>query len=268
LRVYVRFVVALKQNECDILEWLSIHAPGLAPRILYKDFSKSVCTFGYIVEEFVEGKVCDTDRLDETLLTDMAVFLQKLHRVKPPPADSKDPVILPWQDLFTYTRGGLDAIRTAQMSQLLVDGERILTVHQQFMRDLPTNCISHGDSHTGNSLRRPSGDLFLLDWETSHAGHCAEDLACSITTHGYNEQQEARFLEAYGYGSSHLERKTLYLFKIRRLLSLVSYLPGLVDFLSTQRTDADATKKEQLLVGIDFYANSLKALLVKGVPEP
>ncbi|MHA7777103.1 phosphotransferase [Roseibium sp. M-1] len=100
-----------------------------------------------------------------------------------------------------------DGLRAQQMKRLGADRQagremaglatRLERFVQNPMQDAVRLVPSHGDMSPGNCLFTHDG-LWLIDWEYSAMADPAWDLAYAILEHGYQPQQERRFLNAYG----------------------------------------------------------------------
>lgn len=139
----------------------------------------------------------------EATLGDLATLLRDLHKLPVPPD-----LPLPEFDIF-----GRVSERITKSRDLLEEEREFLTQHLHQLRQdyrqlefvLPRSAV-HGDAHTSNLIRRPDGEMVLIDLERFAYGPPESDLAVTATEYligWHSDEDYAEFCRAYGFDIMH-----------------------------------------------------------------
>jgi aminoglycoside phosphotransferase (APT) family kinase protein len=84
--------------------------------------------------------------------------------------------------------------------------------------------IFPGDAYVANALQTPDGARWV-DWELSHIGCPAEDLAVLTSTMNVSTPEQAKLvLSEYGYGDSRNEKLLIWFYKLKRSAIALYYM--------------------------------------------
>ena len=130
---------------------------------------------------------------------DLAALLRDLHRFPVPPD-----LPLPEFDIF-----GRVSERIANSPDLREEERQFLTQHLDRLSEdyrelefvLPGSAV-HGDAHQSNLIRRPDGEVVLIDLERFAHGPPESDLAVTATEYligWHSDEGYAEFCRAYGF---------------------------------------------------------------------
>ncbi|GAB2947532.1 phosphotransferase enzyme family protein [Nonomuraea fastidiosa] len=133
--------------------------------------------------------------------TDAAVMLRKLHDVVKP-----TDLLLPLFDPLARVEDRLDSATTVAEEDIAFLRQRVKDLYAEYSRldfALPAGHI-HGDGHKNNLLRRPDGEVILLDFEAFAWGPREWDVCTGfgLPFRGFGwmlPEEYAQAVEAYGF---------------------------------------------------------------------
>eukprot|EP01124_Arcella_intermedia_P007593 TRINITY_DN14682_c0_g1_i1.p1 TRINITY_DN14682_c0_g1~~TRINITY_DN14682_c0_g1_i1.p1 ORF type:complete len:347 (+),score=87.35 TRINITY_DN14682_c0_g1_i1:27-1067(+) len=273
-------------NEVRVLHFLQRQAPGLAPELLYFDFSLRDHPAPFAVISFVEGEGLAPGGV-RAVLKEIAGSLRRVHQVGLPPdapgeggaaletpADlAASPSLSPTlPSLSEADRHLLDEKLTASLAPLAEKlsqthkfaslGRAILDLwgkasevsskHLARFQAAPRETLVHGDAHCGNLLKAGE-ELTWIDWEAAHRGHPYEDLASFVVVAfpPFSREEEGEFLKVYG--EEMLDELLFGLFKMRKMVRIVYSLGECV-------VEQGEGVSPQISGGLQFFVNMCTAL--------
>jgi len=234
-------------REYEIMDWLMKQGYNICPRILYHDFSKSVIPFPFMVQEFIKGNAIGYAAYEPgfqtpEVLGKVADALKKIHSVpRDPKSTSEDSKkLIPNKNFaqlsFTqhskFVSEEFCAGATVLCDQIIQKTEP----HTAFFAGLVREQLVHGDAHYANVISLGEEYVFI-DWEGAGTGTYLEDIGTFIASNiNLTPELEKLFLEKYKFDNEKKENVLgLWLYKIRRLITVVGYLGNAMQDCSEHR---------------------------------
>ncbi|MFY9180277.1 MAG: choline/ethanolamine kinase family protein [Venatoribacter sp.] len=156
---------------------------GLAPKIHYLSKNK-----GYWIRDFIEGTALTAADFQQENLIKMLDLLKKIHQIKLP---------------FALAEISITEKAENYWREILRKNKKFLAIKQNlqdyFQENFSEkNSLCHMDPTPANWIKKPNGQLYLLDWEYAGLGNPLWDIAGLLQELHLTQNQELELLQAYG----------------------------------------------------------------------
>ena len=254
------------KNEYNFLKEIN---GKFAPKVFLFDNSHKIISKDYLIEEFVEGKHPGRD-VDNNFIKLMALWYKKLHSNKKlislKERKNKNlyfQLIKYHNNIKKYQTQVPDKI-WREYKLLFKQIELIFKKNINVLNRRKYFSIVHGDP-TRSNVFYDKKSVKLIDWEFVGYDYPETDLVFFFYSYDLTNKQWKLFLDSYGYPTSSVSDKILYLFLIAHYIGTINWRFERLYFISTGKADLrqNSSNKNRMITEIKEELMQIKKILNK-----
>lgn len=219
LRIYANKQFDHANKEYEILKKIN---GSIAPKIYFKDFSKEILPYNYIIQEFIEGETLKTFNKED--LIKLAKIIKQVHSIKSKHSKKSKYDISDWnKNILSTSINSLskESKKEVQRAHDFVDN--LFNITREFAKSYSSNSLTHDDLIFDNIIKKPDGSLFLIDWEFASYDYFFMDFGSLFSENSLSENKRKIFLQEYGFGSDEKEALIVKTMNAYRELACMSW---------------------------------------------